>query len=235
MEARSTEHELARSKRITGSRVKIIMTGGYQAKNTLSKKMWDPEPEKFYTVADTPNMPKRLMDGHLRERKVRGDFFFDHPEYDIIEDTPDTPTAFLTPAVCRGWPCPKDLRDWIGVSPDLVLGNTGVVHRENTFGAEIKSPVEIDTFNMWERKGCVPPEHLPQLTLSLLVTGWPYWWFVAYHPDAKARFEYKLTREEAPIDLMVEKIRAFLVVHIAHGEFTPAISDLDDLKELFSI
>ena len=224
METRSEEHEKARAKRITGSRIKTVMRGGYKAKNTLSKMLHSDEPERFFSVENTPNMPERLKQGHIRERQVRGDFFFDHPEYEVVE------AVFLTPESCFN-DCGR-LVPWIGVSPDLVLEyNDGPdVLRA---GGEVKSPEKLAKFEAWERAGCVPVEHIDQVTLSLLVTGWDYWWFIAYHPDAPQRFEYKLTRDQAPLEQMYNKITQFLDVHEKQGTFEPASGDMDDLIGLF--
>ncbi|MEE9574695.1 MAG: YqaJ viral recombinase family protein, partial [Gammaproteobacteria bacterium] len=106
-QARTNEHEQARHKRITGSRIAKIITGGPAAWDTLSAMLHAPEPEKFFDIENTPNMPEQMKRGHEYEPMARGEFFMRHDEYEV--EQPD----FCVP----GDDVDEDLREWIGVSP----------------------------------------------------------------------------------------------------------------------
>ena len=216
---RTEQHAAARHKRITGSRAGKIMTGGPVGWDTLSDLLHSEEPEPFYSLENTPDMPQQMRRGLEYEPMGRGEFFFRHDEYELEqpmfcipgnEDYYDEETGVR---VFKGDTSDKDLWPWIGVSVDAIP-------------LEIKVPA-METHLAWKEVGILPLEHLPQCALSLLVTGADHWWFSSFCPELKGDdrfFEIKLEREEIYLDYMRVKIRQFLKGHLEHKVFArPAI------------
>lgn len=222
--ARTEEHAAARHKRITGSRIGKIMAGSPAAWDTLSDMLHDPEPEKFYSLENTPNMPEPLRRGLEYEPQARADFFFRHDEYDIEqpmfcqpgeEKSYNKETGIM---IHKGIEADKDLWEWVGVSPDGIL-KSGVMNV--LAGLELKVP-SLEKHLEWAQAGIVPAEHLPQCFLSLLVTGADHWWFCSFCPEIEGDerfFEVKLEREDLYLQHMKNRIRIFLEGHQAHKTF----------------
>jgi len=65
------------------------------------------------------------------------------------------------------------------------------------FGLELKNPLP-KTLVGYKRRGVLPNEYVLQVQGNLLVSGFDYWWFMAYYsPDLF--FEIKVGRDEALI------------------------------------
>lgn len=77
----------------------------------------------------------------------------------------------------------------------------GIVNNE--FGVELKN-VKGSTQVKYLLKGKVPTEYAPQIQMSLLVTGFKFWYFCSYKPGLKPLI-LKVERDEKYIsDLKVE-------------------------------
>lgn len=205
---RSIEHAEARQKRITGSRIATIMDGTPAGWDTLSELLHSQDPEKFYQFENTPNMPEQLRRGQEYEGMARGEFFFDHSEFEVTEPT------FLVPGPDFDDPY---IQDWIGISPDCKLLPAG--------GVEFKVP-SMERHLEWIEAGTVPREHLPQCALSMLVTG-EDWYFRSFCPeipngDPKRTFEVLLKVEDTQVYLtmMREKLHLFLQGHMSYKVFS---------------
>lgn len=77
----------------------------------------------------------------------------------------------------------------LGVSPDALLS-------QRTFGLEMKCPIGKIQIARLEDNVC-PEDYLPQIWLSMIVTGLPCWHFWSWHPVIPA-FHIVVRREEIP-------------------------------------
>lgn len=64
--------------------------------------------------------------------------------------------------------------DYIGASPDFLVGSDG--------GGEIKCPFNREVHTATLLDG-LPEEHIPQIQAGLWVTGRQWWDFVSFHPE----------------------------------------------------
>lgn len=88
--------------------------------------------------------------------------------------------------------------DFIGASPDFLVGNDG--------GGEIKSPINTEVHLQTLEEG-LPPEHIDQIQGGLWVTGRKWWDFVSYHddfPDHLRLYVQRVERDEAFIAKLEE-------------------------------
>lgn len=81
-----------------------------------------------------------------------------------------------------------DLRP-LGVSPDALVN-------QRAFGLEMKCPSGKIQVKRLREQVC-PDEYLPQIWLSMVVTGAPQWHFWSWHPVLPA-FHIVVTRDEIP-------------------------------------
>jgi len=72
------------------------------------------------------------------------------------------------------------------------------------YGLELKNPLP-KTLVGYKRKGVLPNEYVLQVQGSLLVSGFDYWWFMAYY-SPELFFEIKVVRDE----LLIGKLRKAL-------------------------
>lgn len=77
----------------------------------------------------------------------------------------------------------------LGVSPDALVSN-------RTFGLEMKCPSGKIQHKRLRERVC-PEEYLPQIWLSMIVTGTEQWHFWSWHPRLPA-FHTVVTRAEIP-------------------------------------
>lgn len=75
--------------------------------------------------------------------------------------------------------------DFIGASPDFLVGNDG--------GGEIKSP-ESSEVHLETLLTGLPPEHIEQIQGGLWVTDREWWDFVSYHPDFPEKYRLYIQR-----------------------------------------
>jgi putative phage-type endonuclease len=77
----------------------------------------------------------------------------------------------------------------IGCSPDGIVGDW-------EGGLELKCPKQATHWEYLQLGGQVPPEYVPQVTHSLLVSGLPFWDFASYHPAFPERLRLYRVRVE---------------------------------------
>jgi predicted phage-related endonuclease len=99
---------------------------------------------------------------------------------------------------------PDDEDFMVAISPDGLIDSDG--------GCEIKCP-KTATHLSWLEADEVPAEHIPQIELSLLVTGLRYWKFVSYDPrlpEGLQLFHKTYYRIDARLSDLDTKVRAFI-------------------------
>lgn len=94
--------------------------------------------------------------------------------------------------------------DWIGCSPDGLIGTDG--------GAEIKCPyvstIHIETL----QRGVVPSEHVAQIQGGMWVTGRPWWLFASYDKRMPGRLKLytkRVDRDEGYIATLQKSVILF--------------------------
>ena len=97
-----------------------------------------------------------------------------------------------------------------GASPDGLLGEDG--------GIEIKC-AQGKTHVRWLRQGGIPPEHLAQVHGSLIVTGRPHWYFLAYCPG------FPPLCIKAEPNSFTEKLRS--VLEVFYGMYMERLKQFD--------
>jgi putative phage-type endonuclease len=90
----------------------------------------------------------------------------------------------------RLWHCSPD-----GICPD------------EQYGLEIKCPM-LQTHIEYLDGGKLPTAYKIQVQASMMVTGWPVWWFVSYHPGIKPLI-IPVERDEKLIPLIQEALEEF--------------------------
>lgn len=96
----------------------------------------------------------------------------------------------FTPVVSAGF---FTLGDWMGASPDGLIGDAGT--------AEIKC-VKYNTYIDYVLGGEVPNTYIPQIQMQLLCTDRQWCDFVAYHPGAPL-FIKRIARDEVMIQNII--------------------------------
>lgn len=92
-----------------------------------------------------------------------------------------------------------DKRNW-HVSPDF--------YRDDLkWGGEIKC-YQFKAFKKCVKKNKLPSKHILQIQTGLALTGWDFWWFVAYFPNL-APFIIKVERDEPLIKIIKAEINIF--------------------------
>jgi hypothetical protein len=125
-----------------------------------------------------------LEQGNLRETEAWPWYAM---QYDCELDTPRI--GFVTDDVAT-----------VGCSPDATMVSQQV-------GLEIKCPA-ADTHIAWLLAGVLPREHLLQVQGSMLVTGWPEWTFLSYHPSLP-KLVIPVKRDETVCKALADAIGVF--------------------------
>jgi putative phage-type endonuclease len=92
-----------------------------------------------------------------------------------------------------------DRRLW-HVSPDGI-------REDKNYGLEIKCP-SLPVHVEYLDKERLPTKYKVQVQTSLMVTGWPVWWFVSYYPGIKPLI-VEVERDEKLIPLIQEAVEEF--------------------------
>jgi|GEM_PF-3286203 len=93
----------------------------------------------------------------------------------------------------------NDKKNW-HVSPDFYNDNL-------RWGGEIKC-YQLEGFLECEARGRMPSKHNLQIQAGLALTGWDYWWFVAYFPNL-APLIFKIERDEKLIKIITAEVNIF--------------------------
>ena len=91
-------------------------------------------------------------------------------------------------------------RTW-HISPDFF-------NSKERYGGEIKC-YQLKAFQECIEGEKLPTKHILQCQAGLALTGWDYWWFMAFFPGLQPFF-YKVERDEALIRTIKIEVRLFL-------------------------
>lgn len=218
-----SEQAKLRAGRITGSIAQRIMTSSRTAWNTIAKDLR--EPQKFYGVEDTPNMPEPLAWGQRQERAAVGHFWEHHPEYDVHHPT------FLH------WHDPSMLQHvrHYAVSPDRMLSSAGF----DTYvaGLEAKCPFDPDVHAAILRTRGVPDWCFWQIYHGMFVSGLTEWWFVSFdprpaHPEARY-FECRVRADPKHLTKLATTLDEFLQGYTSGETFVAEAPKAQDFARWF--
>ena len=93
-----------------------------------------------------------------------------------------------------------DKKNW-HISPDF--------HRDDLrWGGEIKC-YQLKAFKKCVEDNKLPSKHILQIQTGLALTGWDFWWFVAYFPSLRP-FIIKIERDESLIKIIKAEVNIFL-------------------------
>jgi putative phage-type endonuclease len=110
--------------------------------------------EKLLGIKPESYKSQAMIEGNLKEDEARSYFT-------ITQGIDIKQVAF----------CFEDNKRY-GISPDGLGDLTGL---------EIKCP-ELHTHVEYLRKGKLPTKYITQVQMSMLVSGYPNWWFMSYYP-----------------------------------------------------
>lgn len=119
-------------------------------------------------------------------------------EYEILFDCDVKEVGFITPDEDHKY------HEWIGVSPDGVLSDNGMI--------EIKCPL-AKTHMGYIEANKLPSEYRHQIQGQLFVTGFAYCDFISYVPDMKSFVirvypDQELFKEfEKRLDVLIEEVK----------------------------
>lgn len=155
---------------------------------------------------------KALMGRHTKGRRLYveklADDLEDIPDFDDEDVKPWYTDGIYYESWARGWYSFRhdvdvtevgfivhDEYDWIGCSPDGLIGDSG--------GLEIKYRKSLRTFSQHATRG-MPPSSYPQMQCSMLVTGRDWWDYCNYwrsddHDKEKGHVQ-RVHRDQAYID-----------------------------------
>lgn len=209
--AYDSSHAALRQGRITGSTVKVLVDGGYKAKNTLLQKI--NEPARVYGKA-SPRMPAQLRWGHQHEPWLRGVFWEEHGEYELHKAGD---AVFVIPNDGGYGGTERDLPPEVishtGTSPDGILLDAESMAQVS--GYEGKCPYSRDALIAAIDGAEWVKRWRPQCDLNMLVTNSDYWWLVIGDPreppTSRLRYtEILIQRDRKREEFMIEAICEFV-------------------------
>ena len=123
----------------------------------------------------------------------------------------------ITDEMAEGTRRESESRQFFELVHDVEIKQVGIIYPDEEkrylaspdglgdgFGLELKNPLP-KTIVGYKRKGVLPPEYVLQVQGSLLISGFDYWWFMAYY-SPELFFEIKIYRDEE----LIEKLRQAL-------------------------
>lgn len=218
------QHRIARTHRITSSRIGTISTGSFKAWNTLAKKMREAKPAPINSKRKSG--VASLDWGHEHEDWLCAQFWLRHSEYDMHDER------------WCWWHDPRNKVLWemCGTSPDRTLYQNigGFPHRVS--GVEAKNPFDPDIHRRYREVGGLPPEYKAQVFWHMIVADTPNWWFVSGDPRIKDDlnyFEVLIERDPAYESILMHKVNRFIGGYLNHETFQPTQYNKTAYQEIF--
>ena len=219
------QHRIARTHRITSSRIPVIAAGNYKAWNTLAKEMREAKPAPIRSKGRTGVAP--LDWGHDHEDWLCAQFWLRHPEYDMHDEH----------WVYWHDPANKIMWQMCGTSPDRTLYQDTEGFPARTSILEVKCPWRQEIHRDYRETGDLPPEYKPQTHWHMICADTPSCWFVSGDPRLKDDdlnyFEVKVERNYHYQEILLHKVNSFIVGYLSGTEFEPTEYNAETYKEIF--
>ncbi len=219
------QHRLARTHRITSSRIPVIATGNFKAWNTLAKAMREAKPAPIGSKALTGVAP--LDWGHGQEDWLCAQFWLRHPEYDMHDER------------WVWWHDPENKVMWemCGTSPDRTLYQDYDGFPVRISGLEAKNPWDQSIHRDYREIGELPRAYRPQVHWHMICANTPDWWFVSGDSRMKADdlnyFEVQVMRDYAYESNLLHKVNRFIGGYLNGEEFQPTEYNRQTYEEIF--
>lgn len=204
------EHRLARTHRITSSRIGTIATGNFKAWNTLAHNMRNasPAPVRSVRMSGVPSLDW----GHKNEDWLCAQFWLRHPEYDMHDER------------WCWWHDPANKVMWqmCGTSPDRTLWQPVDGWDQRVSGLEAKNPYDPRIHRDYREIGDLPIEYKAQVFWHIIVSDAPNWWFVSGDPretEGRDYFELLVERDPGYEASMLHKVHRFIGGYLRGEEF----------------
>jgi len=218
------QHRIARTHRITSSRIGTIATGSFKAWNTLAQKMREAKPAPINSKRRC-GVPS-LDWGHEHEDWLCAQFWLRHPEYDMHDER------------WCWWhdPANKVLWEMCGTSPDRTLYQDVAGFPKRVSGVEAKNPFDPDIHRHYREAGGLPPEYKAQVMWHMIVTDAPNWWFVSGDQriaDDLNYFEVLIERDPGYESLLMHKVNRFVGGYLNCETFQPTEYNRATYEDIF--
>jgi hypothetical protein len=219
------QHALARTHRITSSRIPVIATGNFRAWNTLAKTMREAKPAPIYSNRKTG--VASLDWGHRHEDWLCAQFWIRHPEYDVHDER------------WCWWHQPENKVFWemCGTSPDRTLYQDVEGFPKRVSGVEAKNPFDPWIHRGYRDAGVLPEEYRPQVYWHMMVADTPDWWFVSGDPrleDPELNyFEVLVERDPGYENMLLHKVNRFIGGYLNGETFHPTEYNKETYEDIF--
>jgi len=218
-------HAVARTHRITSSRIGVIDRGDFKAWNTLAEKMRNAQPAPIYSKGATGVAP--LDWGRKHENWICAQFWLRHPEYDMHDER-----------WCY-WHQPENTVLWkmCGTSPDRTLYQKVEGFEQRVAVLETKCPWREEIHRDYRESGELPREYRAQMFWHLMVSDAPHGWFVSGDPRIKEDdlnyFELRIERDPSYEATLMMKVNRFIGGYITGQRFRPTEHNRTTYQEIF--
>lgn len=195
MEQRSDEWFAERAGKITASRMADVMTERERGEFKSGPRKGQPKPQPKNLTDYAHQLAAERLTGLPRKQVKAAALTWGREVEPAAMAAYQAETGEIVEA-CGFIAHPEF--DFIGASPDFLVGNEG--------GGEIKSP-ESAEIHLETLLNGLPSEHIAQIQAGLWVTGRQWWDFVSYHPsfaDQHRLYIQRVQRDEAYINGMQE-------------------------------
>jgi len=219
------QHRIARTHRITSSRIPVIATGDFKAWNTLARKMREAKPAPIGAQRRTGVKP--LDWGHQHEDWLCAQFWLRHQEYDMHDER----------WVWWHQPENKVLWDMCGTSPDRTLYQNIAGFPRRVSGVEAKNPWRQEIHRDYREAGILPIEYKPQVYWHMMCADSLDWWFISGDPrveeDDLNYFECRVGRDPGYESTLMHKVNRFIGGYLRGEEFKPTEYNRTTYQEIF--
>ena len=219
------KHAIARTHRITSSRIGTIASGDFKAWNTLAEKMRNASPAPIHSKGATGVAP--LDWGRKHEDWICAQFWLRHPEYDMHDER-----------WCY-WHQPENTVLWrmCGTSPDRALYQSVDGFDSRVAILETKCPWRQEIHRAYREAGELPKEYAPQMYWHLMVSDAPHGWFVSGDPRIKEDdlnyFELRIERDRSYEATLMMKVNRFIGGYLSGERFRPTEHNRTTYQEIF--
>lgn len=218
------QHRIARTHRITSSRIGTIATGNFKAWNTLAETMRNAQPAPIGSNRRSGVAP--LDWGHDNEDWLCAQFWLRHTEYDMRDER------------WCWWHDPENTVLWemCGTSPDRTLWQDVNGWPERISILEAKCPWDQTIHREYRELGDLPFTYKAQVHWHMIVADAPGCWFVSGDPretEGLDYFELEVMRDPAYESILMHKVNRFIGGYLNHETFQPTEYNRTTYQEIF--